>query len=220
MPELPPCVEARVAAIWEQERRARPDLFNGTVFSADRIGTARIEGHWTEYRRALAQIRAPALFGSRPIRPLAVCGLLECADGLVLGRRAAHSVYLPRHWQSPPAGSVEQRRNESGVDLAEQILAECDEELGTTPGTVSVLRPVATIEHPGSRVVDIGLLLRTNLDFSPIKAGWSASGNREYDRLCLLTPDAARKGQASEYRPLLPTTRILIACWSEARFRR
>ena len=109
MPELPPALEAQVAEIWQAELRARPRLFDGTVFSADRIRPDAIEGHWTRYRRALAQLRAPALFDSLRLRALAVSGLLRCADGIVLARREAGSVYQPGAWQSPPAGSVERR---------------------------------------------------------------------------------------------------------------
>lgn len=210
MPELPPDVEHQVAASWEQERRARPQLFNGTVFSADAITPGRITGHWTEYRRALAQMRNPDLFGALAIRALAVNGVLECAGGVVLGRREAGSVYQAGGWQSPPAGSVERRPGDpdSGrIDLAAQVLAECEEELGLMAGDVAVRRPMVAIEHPGSHVVDIGMLLHTSLDFTQVEAAWSGKGNHEYDRLRLLAPDMA---QASG---LLPTTRALIAAW-------
>ncbi len=209
MPELSPALEVRVASIWQDERRTRPRLFNGTVFSADRITAAGIEGHWTEYRRALAQLRAPALFDGLRIRALAVTGLLECADGIVLARREAGSVYQPGTWQSPPAGSVERRSGTQGgghvggaVDLEAQILDECEEELGLPARDLAVLRPVLAIEHPGSRIVDVGMTLRTERHFSAVEAAWRVGGNREYDRLALLT---------SPGPALMPTTRALIA---------
>ncbi len=208
MPALPPALEAQVAAIWRDERRARPRLFNGTVFSADRVTAAGIEGHWTEYRRALAQLRAPALFDTLRIRALAVTGLLQCADGIVLARREAGSVYQPGTWQSPPAGSVERRPGTRGgshggaVDLAAQILEECEEELGLPAHDLAVLRAVLAIEHPGSHIVDVGMTLRTAQHFAAVEAAWRVGGNREYDQLALLTPPGPE---------LLPTTRALIA---------
>ena len=220
---LPADQEARVASIWAEERARHPHLFNGRVFSADRIAPDRIDGHWTEYRRVLAQLRAPDLFAARPIRPLAVNGLLRCAGGLVLGRRAPGAVYLPGCWQSPPAGSVEQRATgpaDEAIDLAAQVLAECQEELGTAPDTVRMLQPVAAIAHPVSHVIDIGILLRTDLGFAQIEAGWAAHGNREYDRLALMAPGHAPEPGANSTGPdgadLLPTTRTLIDCWAKA----
>jgi hypothetical protein len=196
MPDLSQAVEAQVAALWEDALRTRPGLFNGTVFSADMVAPGHIEGHWTEYRRVLAQILNNDLFALLQVRPLAVNGLLRCADGFVLGRREPNSVYQPGLWQSPPAGSVERRSGRTGpdpvggVDLAEQVLAECQEELGLEPGQVTVLRPVVAVEHPGSRVVDIGMLLQTPLRFAQVHAAWAKGGNREYDqlRLAALTP--------------------------------
>ena len=213
-PELPPAVEARVAALWAQELRQRPRLFNGTVFSVDTTAPGHVEGHWTEYRRALAQMRAPDLFARLGIRALAVNGLLECADGIVLGRRDPAAVYRPSRWHGPPAGSVEQRpESGSGIDLAAQLLDECREELGIAVADVVASRPVLAIEHPGSHVVDIGMLLRTALDFARIEAAWSGNGNREYDRLRLLSRESARDDAALRPLDLLPPTLALLEAW-------
>lgn len=207
MPELAPAVEHEVAASWEQEQRTRPRLFNGTVFSADAIAPGRITGHWTEYRRVLAQMRRPDLFDTLAIRALAVNGLLECTGGILLGRREPGSVYQSGGWQSPPAGSVERRCGDPDggrIDLAAQVLAECEEELGLQAHDVAVRWPMVAVEHPGSHIVDIGMLLHTSLDFTQVEAAWSGKGNREYDRLRLLAPDMP------QVVGLLPTTRALI----------
>ncbi len=220
MPGLPDAVETEVASIWEQERHARPRLFNGVVFSADSVTSGRIEGHWTEYRRVLAQMRVNSLFGILGIRPLAVNGLLECADGLVLGRREPGSVYQPGGWQSPPAGSVERRLGSSDtsdhIDLSDQVLAECEEELGVPAGDVVVLKPVVAVEHPGSHVIDIGLLLRTPRAFAQVEAAWRRHGNREYDQLRLLSIDATGS-RTPDNHEMLPTTNALIAAWRRNR---
>ena len=221
MPDIPLATEAKVASAWAEALLASPRLFNGTVFSADTITAGRIEGHWTEYRRVLAQMRNPDLFEALRIRALAVNGLLECADGLVLGRREPGSIYQPGTWQSPPAGSVE-RRTESSlqgteVDLSEQVLAECEEELGISARDVVVRCPVAAIEHPESHIVDVGILLQTHLSFAEIEVAWAASGNREYDRLSLLTYPEACQDSLSGKLLLLSTTRILLEAWLKNR---
>ena len=216
MAELPPDLEARVASCWTAEQARRPGLFNGRVFCADRIAPDRIEGHWTEYRRVVAQLRHPELFDRLRIRGLAVNGLIECADGLVLGRRQADAIYLPGFWQAPPAGAVEAR---SGLDtgLTAQLLAELEEELGLQATEVEDVRAVVGIEHAHSHVVDVGFLLRTTLSFARIEALRAATGNDEYDALRVVPPDDVARVLSADEPMLLPSARILIRCWSSGR---
>lgn len=202
-----------VAAIWSMECARHPALFNGRVFSADRITLSLITGHWTEYRRVLAQIRRPTLFARLNIRPLAVNGLLECADGLILGRRQARAVYLPACWQAAPAGNVE-ARTEDDVELADQLFAELQEELGLPPEAIELIRPVAAIEHADTHVVDVGFLLRTALTFVEIDARRRRQGNDEYDLLRVVPPDAIGSFLEESGTMLLPSARILIEYWS------
>lgn len=215
MPALAEALEAEVAEVWAAERRLHPSLFNGRVFCADVVTAARITGHWTEYRRVLAQMRRPELFEQLRIRALAVNGLLECADGLVLGRRQAAAIYLPGCWQAAPAGNVE-ARDDDRLDLVEQLQAELTEELGLSAAEVEILRPVCAIEHAGTRIVDVGFLMRTMLDFEAIVARHAAAGNGEYEALRLVTP-AEIAGLASELgQTLLPSARILLELWRQA----
>jgi hypothetical protein len=209
MPVLESVLEAEVAAIWDTERRARPSLFNGRLFSADRIEPDRIEGHWTEYRRILAQIRRPDLFARLQLRSLAVNGLLRCADGFVLGRRQAGAVYLPGAWQAAPAGSVEDRGDE-GLDLPAQLRAELREELGLEWADIEDSRTLLAVEHPGSRVVDVGFLLRSPLRFDEVVARHRAGGNEEYDRLQLVRTAEASHLMHALGDQLLPTARELL----------
>lgn len=230
----------------DRARAGRRALFNGPVFSADTITPDRITGHWTEYRRVLAQMQHCALFDTLRIRSLAVTGLLQCADGLILGRRETDSVYQAGIWQSPPAGSVERRASTSdrerrastsgrerrastssrerrtspaqaegheAVDLAEQLLAECEEELGLPAEAVRILQPVAAIEHPGSHIVDVAFLMRTALGFEEVEHLWRAHGNREYDQLRHIDLHAAHAAGAPADMALLPTTKVLFAHW-------
>ncbi|NHN84647.1 phosphohydrolase [Acetobacter musti] len=211
-PCLPEDVEARVEAIWTEARSVRPGLFNGRIFCADRLTPDRIEGHWDEYRRALAQIREPGLFGDRPLRQLAVCGALLCPEGVVIARRAPSALYFGGFWQSPPAGTVESR---GGCDdlcddlcLADQIAAEAEEELGLTRDMLEIGPPLLAVVHAGSEVVDIGIRLETGLSCEEIRRRWEGCGNREYDRISVLSP-----GERSCWRDrgdVLPTTRRLL----------
>ncbi|MBV1838772.1 phosphohydrolase [Acetobacter estunensis] len=203
-----PEVEARVDAIWNAETTLRPQLFNGRIFCADRIAPHRIEGHWTDYRHALAQMREPSLFGDRPLRQLAVCGALRCADGFVLARRSPKALYLGGFWQSPPAGTVETRTNDDSVDLSAQLMAETFEELGLAPDVVKIGAPRLAAMHANTLILDIGIDLKTSLPFHLLKERWDAHGNREYDELILAkNEDLKMWSLRSE---VLPTTRWLM----------
>ena len=215
MPCLPTDLEGAVAAVWADERRRRPALFNGRVFCADRIAPDLIGGHWTEYRRVLAQMRHPALFGTQPIRALAVNGLLECADGLVLGRRQADAVYLPGCWQAAPAGAVEARKGDE-LDLAGQLLAELEEELGLLASDIVALRPVVAIEHAGTRIVDVGFQMRTTLSFRDIGTRHSSRGNGEYQDLQVVALPELDRFLRDAGPTLLPSARILMEYRSAA----
>ena len=217
MAALPPALEDRVAACWAQARAERSGLFNGRVFCADEVSSDRIVGHWTEYRRVLAQLRHPELFDRLRVRSLAVNGLVECANGLVLGRRHAGAVYLPGRWQAAPAGNVEARSGSSALDLPGQVLAELDEELGLQPEEVAHLRTVAAIEHTGTHVLDVGFLLRTALSFAAVEARWARKGNDEYDALRVVAPWEVGRLLAAPGPGLLPSARNLMRRWADGR---
>ncbi|GBR00936.1 hypothetical protein AOE01nite_28470 [Acetobacter oeni] len=206
-PAFSDAVEARVTAIWDEAKAARPELFNGRIFSADRLMPGRIGGHWTDYRHALAQMRDPLIFGDRPLRQLAVCGALRCADGFVMARRAASSLYLGGFWQSPPAGTVEARDGDDSVCLADQIAAEAEEELGLTREDLEIGEPLLAVTHTGTHIVDIGIPLRTPLSGDEVRERVSARGNGEYDRIAVIS-DAERRDWEGR-RDVLPTTRKL-----------
>lgn len=194
MPALVPALDARVEALW-QAAAARVAaggagrLFNGRVFSADRIGTEEITGHVTEFRRIVAQMEDPALFSALGLRPLAVCGVLCCADGVPVGRRHPAAIYQPGMWQLPPAGSVDPTAMDADgrVDLRKQVLAELREEVGVEVAQVGAVRPLCAVEHPGSHVTDVGIVIMTALTGAEVLALHQGRGNREYERLRFLT---------------------------------
>src|SRR3954451_20520149 len=131
MPALSDDLDSAVEALYRAaaERVAAGGagrLFNGQVFSIDAVTPSEIVGHMTEFRRIVAQMEAPALFPHLGIRSVSVCGVLRCADGVVVGRRPRAAVYQPDMWQLPPAGSVDATalRPDGSIDLAGQLLTE------------------------------------------------------------------------------------------------
>ncbi|MQR98958.1 NUDIX hydrolase [Gluconobacter aidae] len=204
MPMLSPDLETRVASHWDAALAIHPTLYNGRVFCADVIGPDAISGHWSEYRRVLAQMREPDLYGPQTLRPLAVVGLLRTPDGIVIGQRSEHSIYLPGYWQGAPAGNVESRAGEAEIDLAAQLLAECHEELGLTEADAQVGGCLLACEHPRTHIVDIGMDLTTILDFEALKERCRRLGNAEYQALKLLQPDTELPGR------LVPTLSAML----------
>ncbi len=190
MPDLPPALDAEVDVLWHAgcarvAAGGAGALFNGRVFSADTIAPDRITGHLTEFRRIVAQMDRPALFDALGVRPLAVCGVLRCVNGVVFGRRHAGAIYQADMWQLPPAGSVDAHAvgADGVVQLGRQLLAELREELGLAPGDVDVPRPLCVVEHPGSHVCDLGMAVDCRLDAAAIRTAHLERGNGEYPTL-------------------------------------
>ena len=190
MPVLPPALEARIDAIWDQASArvaagGSGPLFNGRVFSIDTISPGGIAGHLTEYRRLVAQVEDHALFPNLGIRSLAACGVLHCRGGVVIGRRPAAAIYQPGMWQLCPAGSVDAgaRRPDGTMDYRAQLLTELLEELGLEAEVIGEVTPLCIVEHPGSHVCDLGMALRTALGADAVLEAHRTLGNSEYDPL-------------------------------------
>ncbi len=207
-PVVPADIEQEITHLWQQACATTPALFNGCVFSASCVTRTAIKGYWTEYRHVFAQMKNPALFPFLRLQPLAVVGLVHTPDGYVLGRRNPSSIYQGNFWQSPPAGSIEKRTDTQNVNLAEQILAEATEELGLDANSLQVGQPLMAVRHPHTRVLDIGLVLETQLAFEKVKESWKQHANKEYDMLaCVPAQDVATwLGQNA----ILPTSQYLL----------
>jgi len=179
-------LDAEVEHLWAAaQRRLSGRLFNGRVFSADVITPRLVCGHWTEFRRIVAQIHRHDLFPLLGLRSLAVGGTVMCPEGVVFGRRPADAVYQAGEWQLPPAGSVDASAAgpEGSVDVRRQFYSELREELGLDRDAVGEPRLLCLVEHPGSRVLDLGVAVRTILSGEEIRAAHATGGNGEYGAL-------------------------------------
>ena len=204
LPALTDAQEAAVSRIWADALKSYPALYNGRVFCADDITPSHIHGHWSEYRRVLAQMKQPGIYGDTVLKPLAVVGLMFAQDGVVIGRRAETSIYLPGYWQGAPAGNVESRAQENIVNLATQLLAECEEELGLTPAECRVGPCLLACEHPSTHIVDIGMRIDVALSFSDLQTRCREQGNAEYGALHLIRPNHTPES------PVVPTLAALL----------
>jgi hypothetical protein len=229
MPPLRPALEARIDAIWANaaarvEAGGAGRMFNGQIFSMDTISPALIAGHLTEYRRLVAQMEDRALFADLGIRSLAVCGVLRCRDGILVGRRPAAAIYQPGQWQLCPAGSIDASAwrpegvgldggpNTSGtMDYRAQLLTEIREELGLEPEAIGPASPLCVVEHPGSHVSDLGLMVSTRLDANVVLEAHRMRGNGEYDPLRIVPITELRRFIDWAGDSLVPPAALFLA---------
>ena len=188
MPGLTRGLEQEVERLWQAARREHPQIFNGQVFTADEITPEVIRGHWTEFRRTLAQICRPELYDDLGVHPLAVNGVIRCGEGVLIGRRNSRAVYCAGNWQLAPAGSVDQgaARPDGSIDFERQVLEELQEELGLSPNLIVGLTPLCLVEHPETHVTDFGIEMRTSVSADTLLAAHAASGNQEYEDMRVL----------------------------------
>ena len=192
-PALPPGLETEVQGLWEaeQERRSNP-LFNGRILSASDIAPSRITGHVVEYRRWVAQRARPDLFVALRVRPVAVSGLLQCADGVVFGRRAGTTTQDAGMWELVPSGGVDTSDVErmSRADIRGQILTELHEEVGLTPDKVTEVMPFCLVDDHDSHVIDIGIGLKApGLAADEVLRAHRESGSGEYGELAVVAQE-------------------------------
>ena len=209
MPALSPALDAVVERHWAAACARRP-LFNGRVFSADVIEPDVILGHWTEYRRVVAQMADTGLCAALGVRSLAVCGVVCGPDGVAVGRREARSAYQQGLWQMPPAGSVDLSASEGGTaesggaSWRVALNAELREEMGMGAEHVLGMRPLCVVEHP-TGVLDLGVRIDTGLGREALLRCHAEAPDQEYDRMLVVPPGEMAARVAAEGGVLVPS---------------
>jgi hypothetical protein len=214
MPRLSAGLEAEIDRRWTiAQTRTGGRLFNGRVFSADTMTPELVSGHWTEYRRIVAQMDQVALHRELDLRPMAVGGVLRGPDGVVFGQRPARAVYQAGMWQLPPAGSIDTgAENPDGtIDFARQILTELAEELGMPARMARIVRPLCIVEHAGSHVCDLGVEIETRLTAGEIAACHAHAPDAEYGELRMVPVAELKDFVTAAGERLTPQARVFLA---------
>jgi NUDIX domain len=214
LPALAAALEEEVEASWiAAQARLGGALFNGRVFSADRIARGRVAGHFTEFRRIVAQVARPELFAALGLRPLAVNGVVRLRDGVLIGRRSLKTAYQAGKWQLPPAGSVDPGAADAGgrIDLAMQLLRELREEVGITAPRAAVGAPICIVEHPGGHVLDIGIPVSLPLAGAAALALHARLGDGEYDPMRVVAEADLAAALAELGDAVVPPAAIFLA---------
>lgn len=189
-------VLARVDEIWREEVHNRNNaLFNGAMLSVASFDGETVVAWSGEYRWFLAQRREPELFDALKMRPLAVSGILSCDGGVVFGQRTRSVEMDAGLWELVPSGSVPPPKAGAGVDLANHLLTELEEEVSIDRHFIlDAPKAFALIEDDESHVIDIASAMHVTLSAGEIVAAFGTrSAKREYARLEIIPSADVRR---------------------------
>jgi len=189
MAELSPIVEDEIERLWQEEqRRRKASLFNGKILSATSVSSQEILGVAVEYRHLIAQRARPELYEFLRVRPVAVSGLLECADGFIFGKRGGSVSQDSGLWELAPSGGLDLSTTRVGqeIDCRAQILTELHEEIGLKADAMTSTRTFCMIEDQHSHVLDIGISMKSTLSGSTILEAHRKGGSQEYEKLHII----------------------------------
>lgn len=191
-PPAPPAdVLDRVEAIWRRELENGRRLFNGRVFSLERLKDGTAYGHLAQYKWYMAQLADPSLAPYLRVRSLAVCGLVIARGNVLLGRRHPGLALEGGLWELTPSGTISGKHREAdgSISWRLQFLEELREELGLEfPGTQAIT-PFALVEDTAINNWDMGIALRIEVDPQAIARQHSFGADDEYTELAFV-PEA------------------------------
>jgi len=186
LPVLEPEIDIRVGEIWDLAVKKRDrGVYNSkvvTVATSDcPLESAITRAEFTEYRRVLAQLEDPSLFTNLEIYPLAVTGFINCADGILIGKRGEVS-QDSGCWEVLPSGGIEEScvRENGVVDLSCQLRCEFNEEVGENLPELEDITPIFWIVEEQTHVVDIVLRATIPCTLGEILDSAGKNENNEY----------------------------------------
>ena len=199
-------VLTKIDDIWAEEKRLRGDrLTNGRIYSLFDHNPNCLVLQEAEYRHVLARRKAPELVGSGMlIRPVAVTGVLLCADGLVLGRRGDQVASDADLWEPAPAGGLNR------PDPVSVVLEELREELGLDPSIISTHKVCGLVEDSVSGVFDIVFRLQSAASAKDIRTAYETLGSNEYAELKFLKLEDISDFLDVNHDHLLPALRPML----------
>jgi hypothetical protein len=222
MPKLSPDLENEVDRLWliEQKKRGK-SLFNGSIMSAHTVSEAGIDGYIVEYRYLIAQLAQPDLFSVLQVRPVAVSGLFECADGIVFGCRAGTLTQDAGLWELVPSGGIDAskikydkiQQTTVNVDFISQILTELHQEIGVKSAFISSINPFCLVDDTDSHVLDIGIAIESPLSYHEILMAHRGIATKEYENLRLIPRSEIGRYIKDEVSQLIGVSTVLIKCF-------
>ena len=201
-PALNHATQARVDALWAQERERRGgEIYNGRIFTVTSQARERIEGYFTDYSRYLAQRRAPELFDVLRVKPLALSALVSTADQhVVFARRSSGVSDDAQCWELAPSGGFDPEDLQddgtlSVISCAERELAE---ELNIPGSAITTSKLLTMVYDETTHAYDIGVRIEVQLDSARVIDAFAARTTDEYSDVALV-PSAEVGGFAARH---------------------
>lgn len=183
-------IQHLIDAAWNDEiKRRGQHLFNGKILTAVRLHEQGMTCAIAEYRHLIAQMRHPELYAQLSIRPVAVSGLLACADGIVIGKRHDAMTQEAGLWELVPSGGIDanQPLDVHAVDFKTALLNELAEEIGMDADSIVTCQPFCLVEDEITHVIDIGVYLESSLSFAEIMQYHSSVLMKEYNEIQVIS---------------------------------
>ncbi len=187
VPRPPADALDRAEAIWREETARLPSLYNGRIFSVERLEGSLAVGFFAPYMWHVAQFRQPELFEHFRVRSLAVSGLVQAAGHVVFGLRRRDLVVEPGLWESAPTGTIDDTRlNPDGSPCwRAQFLAELAEELGLS-ARAEALTSVALVEDTVTHIIELGVAVSLPVGPDGVLAAFVGVDKPEHDQLSIV----------------------------------
>ncbi|ABK44908.1 NUDIX hydrolase [Magnetococcus marinus MC-1] len=208
----PPALQQPVDALWAEQKQQRGErLTDGTLYHLAEIAPHQLILQSTRYRYYVARLERPHwVEEGLTIQPLAVTGLLSCADGIVLGQRGGQVITNPGYWELSPAGGLNQ------ADPIAVLYEELHEELGLSPAMCDEPQLIGLLGNPDNGVHDLLYRLHTPLPGQAIRTHQQQQGSDEYGALRILAPtdlprflQQNRQQLVPELLPMLQLAKLL-----------
>ena len=179
---------SRVDFLWNEAKKQKKELFNGAILNAVSIANNLIECDIREYKYLVAQSSQPDFFNTLKIQPLAVCGLLKCSNGWVIGKRANQNLQYGRKWEFVPSGGLSPTEQKAqsfhSINYVNQILIELNEEIGLSRDSVDQIDVLCIVEDVIDHIFDIVIELDcSHLSLSQITDSHNHFGSSEYEQI-------------------------------------
>ncbi len=161
--EFPSEIVKAVDVIWKEEKERRgSSLTDGVLFAIEEKKETRLGLKKCPYRFFVAKLRKPELFKNRPLRSLAISGMVRFENSVLFGLRSKSVTQFPGMWELVPSGGIAQdaMTKDGALSYQKQILAELKEELGIDQSAVLSVTPFLFIENTDLNHFDIGVEIR------------------------------------------------------------
>jgi hypothetical protein len=203
----PAALLPEIEALWGRATsNPETQLTNGELFVLAAIGPERLTIRPSEYRYAVARRMQPALVArGLEVRPIAVTGVVCCADGVLLGHRSSWVANDSGLWEPFPSGGLDR------PDPVGQIHTEFEEELGLGAETIARIDCRGVIEDLETGICDIVFRIEVSAQKSEIVTAHGSIEMPEHDVICVMPPNQLNAFVEQHREEVLPVLEPMLS---------